>query len=242
MLAVLPLKNAEPGQNTNVNTLCVLFWQRSSLHRVSIPDCCDADLFLLPWSSFPSNASVFVLRICPFSFSFAPTVSLALSPPPLTNTPCFSVPLILRYLQWRHCLVNAEKAHEFYMALVQFQQLVPEGCAISFQNGRMQKPLGNSLCRTIWDLFCSCDKILKMGKNVYFKLWVENVRFNKKKEREKKSTDDVRYTVRVFWQVLGIWSVSWSLVRLSHIYPVFWPQGWNNMLWCYGVDWKLYHA
>ncbi len=107
--------------------------------------------------------SVFFFRICPFFFFTHCLFSFVFFP--LTNTPCFSVPLILRYLQWRHCLVNAEKAHEFYMALVQFQQLVPEGCAISFQNGRMQKPLGNSLCRTIWDLFCSCDKTLKMGEN-----------------------------------------------------------------------------
>lgn len=118
--------------------------------------------------SFPSNPPV-LLRICLSSFLFALTVfapvSLAFFFFPHTNNSCFSVPLILRYLQWQHCLVNAEKAHEFYMALVQFQQLVPVGCAISFQNGRIQKPFGQQLMQDHLGCILQLWQDFKDGKN-----------------------------------------------------------------------------
>lgn len=115
----------------------------------------DIQPWLLWWRSFSPSLISFLsnppvlLRTClssfPFSLAVFAPVSLAFFFFSLTNNSCSLVPLILRYLQWQHCLVNAEKAHEFYMALVQFQQLVPEGCAISFQNGWIQKPFGQQL-------------------------------------------------------------------------------------------------
>jgi len=119
--------------------------------------------------SFPSNPPVLLRTCLSFFFSFC---SDCLCPSlfsflffPHTNNSCLPVPLILRYLQWQHRLVNAEKAHEFYMALVQFQQLVPEGCAISFQNGWIQKPFGQQLMRVHFGCVLLLWQDFKDGEN-----------------------------------------------------------------------------
>jgi len=125
--------------------------------------------FLIPWSPFHQTHLFCLELVSPFFFPFALTVfapvSLAFFFFPHTNNSCLPVPLILRYLQWQHRLVNAEKAHEFYMALVQFQQLVPEGCAISFQNGWIQKPFGQQLMRVHFGCVLLLWQDFKDGEN-----------------------------------------------------------------------------
>lgn len=72
----------------------------------------------------------------------------------------------------------------FTWPLFNSNNLSQKAVLFHFKMAESKSPLGSSLCRTIWDVFCSCDKTLKMGKMVYFKLLAKNICLNQNKKSQ----------------------------------------------------------
>ncbi len=143
--------------------------------------------------SFLSNAPVFFfLRISPFYFYFALTVSLALfsffssshkyslffCP---SDTAIFTMTTLFSQRRESTLILHGPRS-------------IPTTCPRRLCNFISKwsnaKPLGNSLCRTIWGLFCSYDKTLKIGKKRFtlssgWKTYVSITKSKRERGRER---------------------------------------------------------